>query len=121
MVVHYSQDGMITPPKGVRAGGPALGSQVWPAAAAGGRDHYLPSIVGEQTVGPDERLISLSAGGGGYGHPHQRPPQAVLTDVVEGYISPQRARAVYGVALAGDASKVETLRVDEAVTATLRA
>ena len=120
MIVHYSQDGLITPPKGVRAGGPALGSQVW-IRRAGGRDHYLPSIVGEQTVDPGERLISLSAGGGGYGHPHQRPPQAVLNDVVEGYVSPQRARAVYGVALAGEPTKVETLRVDEAATATLRA
>lgn len=119
MIVHYSLDGMITPPQGVRNGGPALGSQVW-LRHPNDSDHYLPSIVGEQTIEAGERLISLSAGGGGYGDPHHRDPQSVLTDVVEGYISPHRARTIYGVALTGDPTKVETLQIDNTATANLR-
>ena len=120
MIVHYSLDGMITPPQGVQHGGPAHGSEVWLRHADGSQEN-LPSIVGEQPVGPAERLISLSSGGGGYGDPTTRDPRAVLTDVVEGYVSPQRAREAYGVSLAGDPDKVETLSVDDAATAALRA
>ncbi len=67
-----------------------------------------------------QRIVSLSAGGGGYGDPHTRDPQAVLRDVVEGYISIDRARAVYGVAARGDAQRRETLSVDAPGTARLR-
>ena len=120
MEVHYSLDGMINVPLGVQGGGPALG----PTAQlidADGATRDLPDIVGEHPLQAGEHIVSLSAGGGGYGHPHQRPAQAVLSDVVEGYISPRRARETYGVALTGDPAKVETLRVDETATAMLRA
>jgi len=119
MLVHYSLDGMITPPKGVRGGGPAHGSEVWLRQPNGSQEN-LPSIVGEQPVAPAERLISLSAGGGGYGNPHDRDPNAVLIDVVEGYVTPDRASDTYGVALAGDPTKVETLSIDAKATAILR-
>ena len=120
MEVHYSMDGMINVPLGVQGGGPALG----PAAQlidTSGSTRDLPDIVGEQPLHTGEYIVSLSAGGGGYGHPHHRDPYQVLSDVVEGYISTPRAREIYGVALSGDPTKVETLRVDEAATATLRA
>jgi N-methylhydantoinase B len=39
----------------------------------------------------------LSAGGGGYGDPRDRDPDAVRRDVAEGYVSPLAAREVYGV------------------------
>ncbi len=120
MEVHYSLDGSINPPKGVLGGGPALG----PAALLqnpDGSQTDLPEIVGEQVVPPRHAIVSLSAGGGGYGPAHERDPGAVLTDVVEGYVSYERARDAYGVALAGEPDKVETLRVDRAETAALRA
>ena len=120
MDVHYSLEGRTNVPRGVRGGGPALG----PAAAiyrAGGAFEPLPNMVGEQTVQPNERIVSYSAGGGGYGDPHQRPAQAVLTDAVEGYISVRRAREIYGVVLTGDPAKVETLQIDDRATTDLRA
>jgi N-methylhydantoinase B len=120
MEVHYSLDGSINPPKGVRGGGPALG----PSAELQDPDGAwtnLPDIVGEQVVPPHHAIVSLSAGGGGYGDPHTRDPQSVLIDVVEGYITYERAKDAYGVALAGDPSKVETLSVDGKATASLRA
>jgi N-methylhydantoinase B len=40
-----------------------------------------------------------SAGGGGYGHPFERDPEAVESDVANGYVSIERAREDYGVVL----------------------
>ena len=40
-----------------------------------------------------------SAGGGGYGSPLERDPQAVQADVFNGYVSVERARADYGVVI----------------------
>jgi len=53
--------------------------------------------------------------GGGYGDPMERDPQAVLDDVMDGYITQQTAEKVYGVALTGD-----PLAIDEATTKHLR-
>ena len=53
--------------------------------------------------------------GGGYGDPMERDPQAVLDDVMDGYITQQTAEKVYGVALTGD-----LLAIDEGMTKHLR-
>jgi len=53
--------------------------------------------------------------GGGYGDPMERDPQAVLDDVMDGYITQQTAEKVYGVALTGD-----PLAIDEVTTKHLR-
>jgi len=39
------------------------------------------------------------ASGGGYGDPLERDPQLVLEDVIEGLVSEQAAREIYGVVL----------------------
>ena len=48
-------------------------------------------------VAEGEALVSLTAGGGRYGSPLNRAPEHVAHDVAEGWISPERARKVYGV------------------------
>ena len=60
-----------------------------------------------------------SAGGGGYGDPLDRDPEAVLEDVLEGWVSLERAEAVYGVVFSGQASD-ESLVVDVAATLSRR-
>lgn len=71
------------------------------------------------TVLQGERIISHSAGGGGYGDPLKRDAERVLHDVAEGWITAKRARSVYGVALAGTAED-DTLSIDLQETARLR-
>ena len=45
-------------------------------------------------------VVTVFAGGGaGYGNPLEREPRAVLDDVRNEKVSPQRARDVYGVAI----------------------
>ncbi|HVB89007.1 MAG TPA: hydantoinase B/oxoprolinase family protein [Beijerinckiaceae bacterium] len=57
-----------------------------------------------------------TAGGGGWGDPLERDPQAVRRDVEEGYVSRQRAHEVYGVVLSDgdeiDAAATERRRAE---------
>ena len=46
---------------------------------------------------PGQTFAIQSAGSGGYGDPLRRDPEAVLSDVRDGYISPARAEADYAV------------------------
>jgi len=49
-----------------------------------------------------ERFSNVSAGGGGYGDPLRREPERVVADVLNGYVSPDAARVVYGVIVHSD-------------------
>ena len=48
-----------------------------------------------------------TCGGGGYGPPHQRDPQAVTEDVREGKVSAERARDEYGVVIDSTTGQVD--------------
>jgi N-methylhydantoinase B len=61
-----------------------------------------------------DRMRVMTGGGGGYGVPTERAPQAVLADVRNGYVDRETARAVYKTAITPD------LRLDEAETNLLR-
>jgi N-methylhydantoinase B/oxoprolinase/acetone carboxylase alpha subunit len=106
--------------KGVHGGSSPQGPEAWHVATTGGWSKYEHS-VGEIVLERQESIVSLSAGGGGYGPPLERDPELVLTDVVDGYVSAGRARDVYGVVLAGDPARWETLSVDPDATRALRA
>ena len=51
-----------------------------------------------------DRFINRTAGGGGYGNPLERELEAVVSDVINGYVSADAARDTYGVELAADGS-----------------
>ena len=70
------------------------------------------------SLSPGECLESQGCGGGGYGDPLLRAPDAVAHRAREGWISLDRARDVYGVVL--DTSG-EFFHVDDAGTRALRA
>jgi N-methylhydantoinase B len=54
-----------------------------------------------------------SAGGGGYGNPFERDPEDVARDVIYGYVSIDKARKAYGVALDPDTSKVDLKKTEK--------
>lgn len=64
---------------------------------------------------PGDRLRFTLGGGGGYGNPFARDPDAVAVDVREGKVSPEGARRDYGVVLDSAGA------VDEAATRVTRA
>ncbi|MDA8399697.1 MAG: hydantoinase B/oxoprolinase family protein [Actinomycetota bacterium] len=68
---------------------------------------------------PGEKIVYDYGGGGGWGDPLDRDPQAVLDDVLDEYVSLDGARRDYGVVITGSLDEL-TLAVDEASTVSLR-
>jgi N-methylhydantoinase B len=65
---------------------------------------------------------SITAGGGGWGDPLAREPEAVARDVRDGYVSIDGARRDYGVVILGDPDNdPEELTIDVESTLSLRA
>jgi N-methylhydantoinase B/oxoprolinase/acetone carboxylase alpha subunit len=64
---------------------------------------------------PGDVVTIDAAGGGGCGNPIEREPEMVERDVIEGYVSREKAREDYGVAI-----NPQTLKVDEVATGNLR-
>lgn len=113
LTVAYGSDGATHPALGVRGGLPGGPTRHLRRTAAGALEE-LPSL-GLVELAEGERIVSITAGGGGYGPPIEREPARVAADVAEGWITRERAEQVYGVAL------TDALAVDEARTGELRA
>jgi N-methylhydantoinase B len=58
----------------------------------------------------------MTAGGGGWGHPFDRPAEDVLSDVLDGFVSQASALRDYGVVLEGNLLEGNSLTVDEPET-----
>uniref|UniRef100_UPI00190F1C80 hydantoinase B/oxoprolinase family protein n=1 Tax=Geminicoccus flavidas TaxID=2506407 RepID=UPI00190F1C80 len=116
MEVLYTADGTVNPAEGARGGGPGALSQAFKRELDGTLT-ALPACHGVK-LEPGEYVVSRSSGGGGYGSPLKRDPARVLHDVLEGWVSRERARDVYGIVLVDAGTG---LAVDEAATARLRA
>jgi N-methylhydantoinase B len=71
----------------------------------------LPGKVSGFLLRKNDRVISLSSGGGGFGDPCERDVEAVLRDLACGYVSEAAARNVYGV-FGGDRGKAAILKED---------
>jgi N-methylhydantoinase B len=61
-------------------------------------DGSKPHPKSRSSVKPGQRITLLYAGGGGYGDPKLRDPDAVRADLRDGYISADAARRDYGLA-----------------------
>lgn len=108
----YANDGAVNPTQGARGG---LGGA--PSAQFRRRiDGELVEIDawGPVSIADGERIVAHTSGGGGFGSPLDRRAELVEADVREGWITVERARDVYGVAVGPDG-------VDVAATAALRA
>jgi N-methylhydantoinase B len=79
-------------------------------------DRLAPAVPHEA----GEAFEYLYGGGGGFGDPLERPPERVLEDVMDEYVSIDGARRDYGVVITGSLEDWD-LAVDEAATAKLRA
>ncbi len=73
------------------------------------------------SVVPGDFFTRPSAGGGGFGDPLERDPEAVLRDVADGYVSVGRARRDYGVAVEEVDADLNEYRLDRAATEQERA
>jgi N-methylhydantoinase B/oxoprolinase/acetone carboxylase alpha subunit len=112
LTVAYGADGVENPALGARGGLTGGPSRHFKRDRSGALEELPPQAFVELQDG--ERIVSVTAGGGGYGPPAERDPERVRHDVVEGWVSRERARDVYRVALGDD------LSVDAPETAALR-
>ena len=73
-----------------------------------------------EPIAAGQRVMYDYGGGGGWGDPLDRDPQAVLDDVLDEYVSVDGARRDYGVVLTGSLEDL-TLAIDAHATERLRA
>ena len=76
-------------------------------------ERVLPPLSDGHKLKFGDILRIETGGGGGQGHPFDRAVEAVLEDVLGGFVSEEAARRLYGVAFKDDA-------IDMAATQTLR-
>ena len=110
--VVYNSDGNINGPQGVRGGHDGARSRQHKLDRNG--HQVAVAQFGRVVLEDGELMCSYSCGGGGYGPPHERAVEAVLHDIAMGFVSPERARDIYGVVTDGDG------RLDETATARRR-
>lgn len=95
--INLSSDRLKIRPWGL-AGGNAGGTVDSSLTSSTGVKTALPSKT-TRSVAPGTRIALRTAGGGGYGSPYLRDPELVRSDVVNGYVSLERAKTEYGVSL----------------------
>jgi N-methylhydantoinase B len=89
------------PPCGMDGGADARGGRclIAPGTEA---ERTLPTRQSDVPLTTGTRFVLETPGGGGYGDPQARDPQAVRDDVLDGYVTPEAAEQQYGVRLAPD-------------------
>jgi len=102
-------EGHKYPPKGMFGGADGVPAQLI-KRRTDGTDVALPSKLPYHPFREGERLIAIRACGGGYGDPLERAAEDVLDDVIDQYMSREKALADYGVVI------TESLTVDAAAT-----
>lgn len=88
-----------TPPWGLEGGLPGVGNHV-SIRRQGEDEHDFPNgkVLGVR-LEPGDSYVLRSGGGGGFGHPSERPFAQIQHDVRQGYVSPEAARRDYGLEL----------------------
>ena len=79
--------------------------------ASDGTEKPLPSKV-TTSVSNNEVIRTQTPGGGGWGDPKQRDPRSVQLDVLEGIVSVERARDIYGVAIDANSMEVDLVTTE---------
>ena len=100
------------PPYGLAGGCPAA-TGAYEVDRGYGRVVASPIFLSKGVEIPLKRadiVIQQSAGGGGYGDPHDRPVAAVRSDIEAGYVSVAAAEHLYGVSVAELESGIEVKR-----------
>jgi N-methylhydantoinase B len=94
------------PPEGLFGGKPGAKAQFLVSGRPG-------NPFGLTRMKPGDVIIMDAAGGGGYGDPLERDPEMVQDDVIQGYVSMEKAREDYGVVIDPATMKADLSATDE--------
>ena len=115
ITVNSQSDRSKCPPWGLDGGGDATGNRMALRLNGQWKDDFPNAKVLVAQLKAGDAFRISSGGGGGYGAPHQRPPEDVAEDVRQGYVSAQAAAEHYGVVV-----DPATFALDRAATEKLR-
>lgn len=85
------------------------------------KEVYLGAFFSNVPIQSGDSFTRPSAGGGGLGDPLKRDLQAVLNDVIDGYVSIERAKKDYGVVIIPVDPQIDHYKIDEKATWKARA
>jgi N-methylhydantoinase B len=105
---------------GIEGGLPSIPHGVWLNRGTE-NERFLGSIFSSVPVQPGDTFYRPSAGGGGFGDPLERTPEEVLEDVIDGYVSIDRAAKDYGVVVGEVDRALDVFEIDRDATQTMRA
>lgn len=103
------------PPQGVFGGKPGQVG-MWIGNRGEEGEYALENAIGTYVLDFGDSVTNMMAGGGGYGDPFLRDPEAVCQDVMLELVSIESAREDYGVAIMDS----ESYEIDEVATEALR-
>lgn len=105
---------------GTNGGLPSIPHGLHMRRAGADADTWLGSVFSDVPLHPGDLFSRPTAGGGGYGDPLERDPDHVRADVVDDYVSIERAAKDYGVVLTVIDKDLCEYEVDRAATERLR-
>jgi N-methylhydantoinase B len=105
---------------GIQGGLPSIPHGVWINKDTDD-ERFVGSVFSNVPLESGDTFTRPSAGGGGFGDPLRRDTELVLEDVIDGYVSIDRAAKDYGVVINAVDPEVDVYEVDETATLNLRA
>ncbi|MBE1554029.1 hydantoinase B/oxoprolinase family protein [Sporosarcina limicola] len=104
---------------GISGGLPSSPHGAWLNPEKDSRE-FLGAIFSNVKVKSGDSFMRPSAGGGGLGDPLKRNPNAVLEDVIDEYVSIERAKKDYGVVISEIDRDLDLFELDEQATVLAR-
>jgi len=104
IIMTGNSDGQVVAAVG-SASGPIVKAEMW-IRSPNGETRILRTMT-NAPISPGEACCTKGPGGGGWGDPLDRDVKRVQDDVIDGYVSIERARDVYGVILDPNTSAIQ--------------
>ncbi|MDP9982305.1 N-methylhydantoinase B [Pseudarthrobacter oxydans] len=104
---------------GIEGGLPSIPHGVWMNKGTD-QEKFLGSNFSAVPLESGDSFTRPSAGGGGYGDPLERPFDEVLDDVIDEYVSIERAAKDYGVIIREIDRELDQFEIDQAASTELR-
>jgi N-methylhydantoinase B len=115
-VISYICDRAAAIVWGIRGGLPSSPHGLTLQRAGDTKPEWLGAVFSDVPLHPGDVFSRPTAGGGGYGDPLERDPEAVREDVADDYVAIERARKDYGVVLRVVDKDLAEYAIDHAAT-----